>query len=296
MKRNEQMILVGLVAVGLAVAFWLLVISPKRNEASQLQDQVDQLNASLSQAQQDVAAGEQARKGFRIDYRRLVVLGKAVPADGEQGSLLVQLQKLADRSGVSFETMDLSTASASASAPPPTTSTSTTSTDSSSTSTTSSTSTDSSSTSSDPSTTATTAPVAATEASASMLPIGASVGPAGLPVMPYDLSFKGGFFQIADFMKRLDGMVHLRHGVADVSGRLLTVDGFTLTPSDTALTPTPVLTANLTVTTYLTPPDQGITGGATPAGPGATTPTLASSSTTAPSTSTATPTATSTTP
>lgn len=292
MKRNEQVILAGLVAVALAVGLWVLVVSPKRNEAGKLQDQVNELNASLSQAQQDVAAGEDARKGFRIDYRRLVVLGKAVPADGEQGSLLVQLQHLADRSDVSLETIDLSSGGSTTSAPPPATSTSTTSTDTSSSSTdTSSNSTDSTSTTDSTATTA-----VATEASASTLPIGASVGPAGLPVMPYDMSFKGGFFQIADFMKRLDGMVHLHKGVANVSGRLLTVDAFTLTPEATNLNPTPQLTADLTVTTYLSPPDQGVTGGATPAGPLATTPTLTSSSTTAPSTSTATPTATSTAP
>lgn len=294
MKRNDQMILAGVVAVGLAVAFYLLVISPKRNEASELQSQADQLHASLSQAQQDVAAGEEAQKGFRIDYRRLVVLGKAVPADGEQGSLLVQLQQLADRSGVSFQTFDLSESSGGTSAPPPPPTT--TSTDSSTTdSSTSTESSDSSTATSDTSTTTTA--VAATEASASMLPIGASIGPAGLPVMPYDMSFNGSFFQIADFMQRLDGMVHLRNGVANVSGRLLTVDGFTLTPSaDDSLSATPALTADLTVTTYLTPPTQGVTGGATPAGPSETTPTLASSSTTAPSTSTSTPTATSTAP
>lgn len=294
MKRNEQLIITGVVVVVLVAAFWLLILSPKRNEASKLQDQVGQLNSSLSQAQQDVAAGEQARKGFRIDYRRLVVLGKAVPADGEQGSLLVQLQQLADRSGVSFDALDLSAGGDSTTAPTAPTSTSTTDTSSSSTDS-SSTSADSSGSSSTTSDSSTSMPTA-TEASASILPIGASVGPAGLPVMPYDLSFKGGFFQIADFMKRLDGMVHLRNGVANVSGRLLTVNSFTLTPGAESLSATPQLTADLSVTTYLTPADQGITGGATPTGPAAATPELASSSTAAPSTSTSTPTATSTTP
>jgi Tfp pilus assembly protein PilO len=292
MKRNELLILVGLVVVGLLAAFWLVILSPKRTEASKLQDQVDQLNSSLSQTQQDLSAGEQARKGFRIDYRRLVVLGKAVPADGEQGSLLVQLQQLADRSGVSLDSIDLaaSDSASTTASTPPATSTPSTPTDSSSGS--SSTSTDTS----DSSTATASAP--ATEASAAMLPIGASVGPAGLPVMPYDLSFKGGFFQIADFMQHLDGMVHVRHGLVDVSGRLLTVDNFSLAPADSGLAPTPQLTADVSVTTYLTPADQGLTGGATPAGPGSTTPTLTSSSTAGTSTdsSTSTPTATSTSP
>ena len=82
-------------------AFWLVVISPKRDEAASLKDDIDGL--------QLVAGGRRSRRpppasrpatDFRINYRRLVVLGKAVPADGDQAGLLVQLQRLADRSGV----------------------------------------------------------------------------------------------------------------------------------------------------------------------------------------------------
>jgi len=273
-KRNEQMILAGLGVVGLIVGFWLLVVSPKRDEASKLQSQVSDLQSSLSDAQQQVDAGEKARQSFGIDYRRLVVLGKAVPADSnsEQASLLVQLQRLAGRSGVEFQSIDLAQSNDASSAPPPAPappppSGSSSSSDSSS-------STDSSST-----TTAATTPAPATEAAASTLPIGATVGPAGLPVMDYDLEFTGEFFQIADFMKRVDDMVHTRGGLVDVQGRLLTVNGFTLQPSDKTQSLTnPVLTAELHVTTYVTPADQGLTAGATPNGPADGTPTLTSAS------------------
>jgi Tfp pilus assembly protein PilO len=259
--------------VGIAVGFWLLILGPKRDDASKAADQVDQLESSLSDAQQRVAAGEEARRSFGVDYRRLVVLGKAVPADDEQASLLVQLENQASRSGVEFQSIDLSADSNSTTIPPPTTST----TDSTSTS---SASGDSSSTDSSSSSTTTTAtPAPATEAAASMLPIGASVGPAGLPVMAYDLTFTGEFFQIADFMRRVDSMVDMRDGTVDVHGRLLTVNGFTLEPSDQSQSLTnPVLTAHLNVTTYLTPPDQGVTGGATPAGPPSASPALTSTS------------------
>jgi Tfp pilus assembly protein PilO len=287
-KRREQLVLAGLAVVGIAVGFWLLILGPKRDDASKAADQVDQLESSLSDAQQQVAAGEKARRSFGVDYRRLVVLGKAVPADDEQASLLVQLENQASRSGVEFQSIDLSADSNSTTIPPPTTST----TDSTSTS---SASGDSSSTDSSSSSTTTTAtPAPATEAAASMLPIGASVGPAGLPVMAYDLTFTGEFFQIADFMRRVDSMVDMRDGTVDVHGRLLTVNGFTLEPSDQSQSLTnPVLTAHLNVTTYLTPPDQGVTGGATPAGPPSASPALASTSsstTTSSSTATTSPT------
>jgi Tfp pilus assembly protein PilO len=278
-RRNEQILLVGLVVVGLLVAFWLVILSPKRSEATKLQDEVNQLQSSLTQAQQAVATGEQARKSFGVDYRRLVVLGKAVPADSEQASLLVQLQNLADRSDVQFASIDLGDAGSSAAAVAPVAPTSTTTTDSSASTSTSSTSSTDSSTSSTASVPTAAAP--ASEAAVSTLPIGAGVGPAGLPVMPYDLMFTGGFFQIADFMKRLDAMVHMHGGLVDVRGRLLTVDAFTLEPASAGPVANPQLTANLSVTTFLTPADQGITAGATPAGPTSATPTLTSSTTSA---------------
>ena len=289
MRRNELNIVVGLLVVGLLAAFWFVIFSPKKQEASQLQDQIDGLNASLSQAQQEVADAEQARKSFGIDYRRLVVLGKAVPADSDQSSLLVQLQHLADRSGVQFQTFDLNN-SGGGSTPPPTTSTTSTSSSDSSSSSTTSTSTGSTTTT-DSTTTTTADP---TEAAVSMLPIGASVGPAGLPIMPYTLGFTGDFFQIASFMKRLDSMVGVRAGRPDVKGRLLTVDGFTLSLAPDAPAGSRQLTAALDVTSFVAPADQGITGGATPSGPAPATSTPVSSTTTTPSSTTTTPSTSST--
>jgi Tfp pilus assembly protein PilO len=285
MRRTELNILLSLAVIGMIAAFWLVVISPKRDEAASLKQDIDGLQSSLAEAQQAAADGEQARKDFTVNYRSLVVLGKAVPADGDQAGLLVQLQRLADRSGVGFQSIGLASGAQSASTPttPPSTSESPTPPVTTSTGT----GEDAAIPAGSPST------AAPTEAAAATLPIGASVGPAGLPVMPYDLKFTGDFFQIANFLESLDEMVHMPHGEVDVTGRLLTVDGFALAPEQSAvgasLGATPTLTANLAVTTYLTPADQGITAGATlsgpaPATPAPVTPTPTSSTTTTPST------------
>jgi Tfp pilus assembly protein PilO len=280
MRRSELTIVLSLVVIGLMVAFWMVVLGPKRERAASLKDDVGQLQSQLTEAQQAAAAGEQERKSFPVDYRKLVVLGKAVPEDGEQASLLVQLQQIADRSGVGFQSIDLAdAASTTPTAPPPATSTS--STDTSSAGTTSAS--PSGSSAAVPS-----EPTAATEASAATLPIGASVGPAGLPVMPYDLKFTGQFFQIADFLKRLDAMVRTAHGAVNVNGRLLTVDAFTLAPIEAgtdSVSLVPTLTADLSVTTYLTPADQGITAGATPTAPAPAITTPASTATSTPTSS-----------
>ena len=92
MRRNELTIALVVAVIGVLVAFWLVVLGPKRQEASGLKDDVDQLHSELSQAQEAAAAGQQARESFAGDYRKLVVMGKAVPQDGDQASLLVQLQ------------------------------------------------------------------------------------------------------------------------------------------------------------------------------------------------------------
>jgi Tfp pilus assembly protein PilO len=287
-RRNELTIVVSLAAVAAIIGFWLVVLSPKRDEASTLKDDVNQLRSQVDEAQQSLAAGEQARRSFPVDYRKLVVLGKAVPADGDQASLLVQLQQLANRSGVTFQSIALAGSTSSASAPPttaPAPSDSTTTTSSTSSTSTDSSSTDSTSTTTPSTSTTTSTTATATEASAATLPIGASIGPAGLPVMPYDLTFTGGFFQIADFMKGLNEMVGLRHGTVDVRGRLITVDAFNLAPVQTetqGLSPVPTLTVDLAATTYLTPADQGILAGASPSGPSPSTSTPVS--TTAPTT------------
>jgi Tfp pilus assembly protein PilO len=101
--------------------------------------------------------------------------------------------------------------------------------------------------------------------------------------MPYDLKFTGNYFQIADFLERVDGLVHTRGSRVEVRGRLLTVDAFSLQPLQSAagnVGPVPKLTAEFAVTTYLTPADQGITAGATPTGPPAVTSTSSASTTT----------------
>ena len=281
MRRTELTILLSVAVVGMIGAFWLLVISPKRDEAATLKQDIDGLQSSLEQAQQAAAAGEQARKDYAVNYRRLVVLGKAVPADGDQAGLLVQLQRLADRAGIGFQSIDLTANAESGSTTTPAPSSSeippvTPSTGS----------------AEDGTTTTSTSAAAPLEAVAATLPIGAAVGPAGLPVMPYDLKFTGDFFQIASFLESLDGLVHMPRGEVDVTGRLLTVDGFALSPEQStggaSLSATPTLSASLSVTTYLTPADQGITAGATVSGPAPATP---ATSTPASSTTTSTPTA-----
>lgn len=240
-----------LVVATLAIAFWVLLLSPKREEAAALGKEIKQVEASLAQHQAEVAEGEEAREQFSADYQKLVVLGKAVPGDDDTASLLVQLTGVSERADVEFRNLKLSASGGDTEAPaaaPPASGEESGG-----------------------------MPVSATEAEASLLPLGASVGPAGLAVMPYTLNFDGSFFEIADFIAGLDSLVKTDRDGVLVDGRLLTVDGFSLKADQEA--GFPALEASFAVTTYLTPPSESGLEGTTPETPGAETATPAAATT-----------------
>lgn len=238
-KRTNLMVGAMLVVAALAAAFWMVLLSPQREEAQKLTGQIETVESSLELHRSEAASAAAAKRAFPQDYSRLVVIGKAVPGGDETPSLLVQLNHLASRAGASFKVLELDGESEEA-----------------------------------PVATSAASP---TEAEASLLPLGASVGPAGLAVMPYSLTFVGDFFQIATFVEGLDNLVKTRNRELAVNGRLITVGSFSLTPSEGDAGGS-ILEASFSVTTYVTPPGEGLTGGASPSGPEEVT-TLTSTST-----------------
>lgn len=250
MKASDRSILVGLLILVMLAGFWFLLLAPKRERASELEAQAESLRGEVAQQEQLALAAEQAQGDYAKNYRRLVVLGKAAPSDGDTPSLLAQLSELSKRSKTRFASLTLEASSGSA-VPLPATVTETT--------------TDESAEAGETAVDESVAPIAAaTEASASLLPLGASVGPAGLGVMPYSLQFSGGFFEIADLLARLDDRVKVGARGAQVDGRLLTVSGFSMTRESEGEAE---LAVDLSITAYVLPESQGLTAGATPAAP-----------------------------
>jgi Tfp pilus assembly protein PilO len=233
MTQTNRVIVAMVVVAVLGGAFWMLALSPKREEVKKLDVKVQSLQTSLAQHEAEIAEGLEAREEFPKRYEQLVVLGKAVPGDDDTASLLVQLNRIAAKAGVEFNSLNLSSDGGEAAAPAaPEASTE--------------------------------EPASPTEVSASLLPLGASIGPAGLAVMPYTLTFSGDFFKMADFIKGLDSLVKTTNEQVAVNGRLITIDGFSLGAGPNGF---PSLTSTFEITTYLTPPNQGLTAGASPAGP-----------------------------
>lgn len=235
-------VIVAMVAVAvLATAFWMLLLSPKRSEISTLDHRVDKQRESLSLHQVEAQRGREAANAFPREYQQLVVLGKAAPADDESASLLVQLNRIARHAKVRFENFVLAPESEGAEAQP-----------------------EGPETRAEPEGNVDAYP-SPTEVAASTLPLGATIGPAGLAVMPYNLTFEGNFFRVADFIQGLDSLVRTRNSEVEVTGRLITINGFELKADNNR--PFPYLEADFTVTTYLVPPSQGVTAGASPTSP-----------------------------
>lgn len=249
MSSSNRLIVAILIVGALAVGFWMLLLSPKREEADELSAQVETLEATLSQESSRLAAAEAAKQAFPDDYRQLVVLGEAVPESDETASLLVEINRIAKGSKVEFHDIQLASSGElgtpeTSLVPPPTEATPAPES---------------------PNGVPAAATVPPTEAAASLMPLGATIGPAGLGVMPYSLTFTGDFFEIADFIEGIDSLVATLNAKVGVEGRLVTVDGFALTP--TGNVEKKDLEVSFSVTTYVTPPEQGVTAGASPSEP-----------------------------
>lgn len=248
MTATNRLIVSILAIAAMAIAFWILLLGPKRDEASKLGAEVGTLQIQLAGARASEAQAIAAKKEFPTDYQQLVLLGQAVPAGEETSSLLVELNRIAERSHVRFEDLLLTGSGeapaqvATAPAPSP-----------------------QGGAESNSGAVPAAATVPPTEVAAATMPLGASIGPAGLGVMPYTLTFRGTFFQVADFMKKVDALVHAENAKVAVDGRLITLDAFALnTDVETGF---PTLNASFSVSTYLIPPGQGLTAGATPTAP-----------------------------
>jgi hypothetical protein len=220
------MLLAAVAVLASVAAYWMLVLSPKREQATKLSASISKKQGDLEAAKAEVGTYELAKAGYKANYTLIARLGKAVPADDDVRSLLVQINSAAGRSKVDFRSIALGVGAAPAAA----------------------------------------AGTAGAAGAAAPTPPGAStVGTAGFAQMPFTLAFKGSFFSLGDFLKRLDRFVSVKQQRMDVTGRLMVLDKVSLLPDATGF---PHMRAQVSATTYLLPAAEGLTAGATAAGPG----------------------------
>ena len=317
LSDRDRKLALAIIPIVLLVAYWFLLMAPKRDAAATASKDLSEQTARLEQAKAAASTANQAKTDFAADYAEIVRLGKAIPPGVDMPSLVVQLDRAAAGTGIRFTriatgTRDPATAvAAPAPAPAPSGSGQTSPPVAAGGQTAQSgpggaveTANNSAAQQSQAASAADQSGVASTDTQTSTstgsgLPIGGGAGgPAGtaavaapaLDTVPLEMEFVGNFFNLADFFHDIKRFVHVANTNVIVSGRLVTIDGVKYS-SDPQLFPR--IKAEVTATVYLSPKAQGTTAGATATGPAATTGTTPASTTTP---TTTTPSTTSPTP
>jgi hypothetical protein len=257
MTARDRLVVVVVAVVAALAGSWFLVLAPKRDQASKLGDQVANAQQQLDSARTELSGAQSDRGAYARNYTTIASLGQAVPPDDNVPSLIFQLQNAATEARVDFRVLKLNAgaaaatpvAAASAAAAPPAAARASSGT------------------------TAGIAPGASPGTAASTVP-GATVGPAGFPTMSFTFNFDGNFFHLSDFFNRLERFVVASNKRVSVSGRLMTLNAINLSQAKAGF---PHMTATISATSYLVPPTQGLTGGATPIGPSSSTGTQSAS-------------------
>ena len=265
---RDRKLLIVIVPIVLIVAYWFLLLAPKREEASTAGDELAKQEQRRDAAEAAASSANGAKQTFSSDYAQIVRLGKAIPAELNMPSLLVQLDRAAAGTGITFTkiaTGDRQAAGAATTSPPSTGSESGDSgtpvaaggdkaqsqpggaVESAN---------NAQQTANDQSATATSTGGGQPGAATSARP--------GLESVPLELEFVGNFFNLADFFHRMKRFVRVANQDVVVGGRLITVERVRWA-SDPEIFPR--IRATLTATIYLSPKTQGATAGATPAGP-----------------------------
>lgn len=274
---RDRRILLVLVPVVILIAYWFLLLSPKRSDLSDARDQQDAAEQARDDAVALAAQRERARQTFASDYAAVVRLGKAIPAAIDTPSLLVQLDRASRGTHVDFNSVTVgartqSTAPAAAATPPA----------------------QPGGNAAAGGAPAQTGPGQATESAGNTVnaanqssataaggtgttgPAGAQSGPstatAALDQVALTFNFNGGYFDLADFFHRLKRLVYVANNRIFVRGRLMTIDTLTFARAgDEGAAATPAsasgITATVGATVYLSPKTTGVAGGATAAGP-----------------------------
>jgi Tfp pilus assembly protein PilO len=106
-NRTYRTLLVLVIAVLAVGGYWKFALAPKRQEAADLEQKVIAAQAQLGQTRATIATYQDAKGAYKANRATVVRLGKAVPADDDTRSLVVQLDAAAKRSGIDFDNVDI---------------------------------------------------------------------------------------------------------------------------------------------------------------------------------------------
>jgi Tfp pilus assembly protein PilO len=102
MTGRDRMVLIAVVVVAVLAAAWIMVVSPERQQASQLSAQVTAAQTQLTSAEGKVSGARAAQSQYEAAYATVVNLGKAVPPSQEVPALIDQLAQASNEKNVAF--------------------------------------------------------------------------------------------------------------------------------------------------------------------------------------------------
>jgi Tfp pilus assembly protein PilO len=113
MTGRDRIVVIAVAVLVILGAAWVMVVSPKRSQASKLSAQVTAAQTSLSEAEGKLASARTAQSQYATAYSSVVGLGKAVPPTEEVPSLIYQLAHASNQKNVQFASIVNSTTSTS---------------------------------------------------------------------------------------------------------------------------------------------------------------------------------------
>jgi hypothetical protein len=188
--RTYRILIVVVVLAATAGAYWMLLLSPKRKDAADLQKQVAVAQAEVAQSKATLATYEQSREAYKQNYETVVRLGKALPDDDDTRSLLVQLDATSKRAGVNFANIDVLQAGSAG--------------------------------------TSVASDANAPADGAGVIP--GAINGGSFSQMPFSFGFTGTFGSLSDFFGRVNRFVTIKGDSIQVNGRLLRIDSIDVKP------------------------------------------------------------------
>lgn len=229
MSQQRRLIASAVAVIAAIAAGWVLLVAPKREQISAVQEQVAQAESRRDGALATLAAAERARAEYRRDAGAFTGVVKAVPTDDDVGPLIKQLDAIARANKIDFRSAKLGAAPAAPAAPvappPP----------------------EGEGDGDDEAAADETAPPTDPVAQS---PPGATVGPAALLTLPFSFTFDGGYGELQRFLRAVHGLAKSEGGRLRIKGRLMTIDGFSLAAGRNGF---PNLTALVSATAYVMP-------------------------------------------
>ncbi len=118
MTARDRLVLSGVIVLAVLAAGWLLVVSPERKQAAQVQAQVQSARQQLESAQTRATEARSAEQRYATAYVSVVSLGKAVPPSSEVPSLIYELDQASHEREVDFSSIATGTSGSAPSSTP----------------------------------------------------------------------------------------------------------------------------------------------------------------------------------